>query len=87
VDFIPEREGPDADPMFVQCVTFGAGQHKCPGRRYAESLLTVFLAVLAQEYDFARVGTRPKVDEFVYFPTTFANDCDFVLTERKTTTV
>jgi cytochrome P450 len=80
VDFLPER--PDADPLFVKTVTFGAGQHKCPGRRYSESFLTVFLAVLAQDFEFERTGPRPRVDEFVYFPTTFPNECDFIIKAR-----
>lgn len=79
-DFLPER--PDRDTQFVKTVIFGAGQHKCPGRRYAESLLLVFLAVLAQDYDFARTGPRPELDEFIYFPTVFPTDCDFMLFER-----
>jgi cytochrome P450 len=77
IDFLPERE--DDDHMFVKCVTFGGGQHKCPGRRYAESLLGVFLAVVAAEYDFSRVGPRPGDDEFIYFPTIFPEDCNFVI--------
>lgn len=80
IDFLPER--PDADPQFVKTVTFGGGQHKCPGRRYAESLLTVFLAVVAQDYDFERTGVRPLVDEFVFYPTTFPKDCDFIIKAR-----
>jgi sterol 22-desaturase len=81
VDFLPERD--DADPLFVQTVVFGAGQHKCPGRRYAESLLTVFLSVLVRGYEFTRVNhPRPTVDEFVYYPTTFPNDCNFIITSR-----
>ena len=80
VEFLPER--PDADLQFVQTVVFGGGQHKCPGRRYAESLLTVFLAVLAQGFDFHRTGPRPTVDDFVYYPTTFPKDCDFIIKER-----
>ena len=81
VHFDPERE--DADPLFVQTVVFGGGQHKCPGRRYAESLLTVFLGVLAQDYDFHRTEPRPFVDEFIYFPTCFPKDCQFVITKRE----
>lgn len=80
VDFMPERT--DADSQFVKTVVFGGGQHKCPGRRYAESLLTVFLAVLSQDYDFERAGKRPLVDEFVYYPTTFPKDCDFFIKAR-----
>jgi sterol 22-desaturase len=80
VDFLPDR--PDQDALFVKTVVFGAGQHKCPGRRYAESLLTVFLAVVAQDYDFERTGDRPFVDEFVYYPTTFPKDCNFIIKTR-----
>jgi len=80
VEFLPERE--DADPLFVKTVVFGGGQHKCPGRRYAESLLTVFLAVLAQEFDFNRSGPRPSVDEFIYFPTCFPKDNNFIIKPR-----
>lgn len=81
VDFLPDRT--DADTQFVQTVVFGAGQHKCPGRRYAESLLTVFLAVLAQDFDFGRTGPRPFVDEFVFYPTTFPKDCHFLIQARQ----
>jgi len=77
LDFIPERE--DDDHMFVKCLTFGGGQHKCPGRKYAESLLHVFLAVVAQEYDFERTGPRPETDDFIYFPTIFPRDSNFVI--------
>jgi cytochrome P450 len=75
---------PDDDHMFVKCVTFGGGQHKCPGRRYAESLLVVFLAVLAQGYDWRRAGSRrPTEDEFIYFPTIFPADTMFAITRRE----
>lgn len=80
LEFLPERE--DQDSQFVKTVVFGGGQHKCPGRRYAESLLNVFLAVVAQEYDFHRTGRRPTADEFVYFPTIFPEDCNFVIKAR-----
>ena len=79
-EFLPDRT--DDDSMFVSTVVFGAGQHKCPGRRYAESLLLVFLGVLVQNYDFTRVNRRPTMDEFVYYPTTFPNDCHFIITKR-----
>ena len=79
-EFIPERE--DADPLFVKCVTFGGGQHKCPGRRYAESLLTVFLAIVSANYRFERVGPRPDDDDFIYFPTLFPSSNDFLIKER-----
>lgn len=81
LEFLPERE--DHDHLFVKTFTFGAGQHKCPGRRYAESLLKVFLTVLALEYDFERVGDRPAADDFIYFPTIFPNDARFVIKEYK----
>jgi cytochrome P450 family 710 subfamily A protein len=79
-EFLPDRT--DDDPMFVSTVVFGAGQHKCPGRKYAESLLIVFLGVLVQNYDFTRVHRRPTMDQFVYYPTTFPNDCHFMITKR-----
>jgi len=81
LEFSPERE--DHDHLFVKTFTFGAGQHKCPGRRYAESLLKVFLTVLALEYDFARVSDRPAADDFIYFPTIFPADARFVIQEYK----
>jgi sterol 22-desaturase len=89
LEFLPERS--DQDSQFVSTVVFGGGQHKCPGRRYAESLLTVFLAILAQEYDFSRTGPRPGPDDFMYYPTVFPVDCWFnfthdpskILTETK----
>lgn len=81
LEFNPLRD--DADAQFVKTVTFGAGQHKCPGRKYAESLLNVFMAVLAQEYDFERVADqRPGVDDFIYFPTVFPTDTRFVIQKR-----
>jgi cytochrome P450 len=79
-EFLPERE--DADPQFVKCMTFGGGQHKCPGRRYAESLLAVFLAVAASNYRFERVGERPHEDDFIYFPTLFPARNDFLIKAR-----
>ena len=80
IEFLPERE--DADSLFVKTVTFGAGQHKCPGRRYAECLMNVFLAVLAAEYDFERTGPRPSADEFIYYPTLFPVDSKFIIKPR-----
>lgn len=77
VSFDPESSDPDS--LFVKTVVFGAGQHKCPGRRYAETLLQTFLTVLAESYDFSRVEKRPVFDQFVYYPTLFPSDCDFVL--------
>jgi cytochrome P450 len=68
-DFLPDR--PDQDTQFMKCMTFGGGQHKCPGRRYAETQLTVFLAVVSTNYRFERVGDRPNQDDFIYFPTLF----------------
>jgi sterol 22-desaturase len=59
------------DPEFVKTPLFGGGQHKCPGRRYAESLLTVFVSVLCTGYEFERVGPRPDVDDIMYYPTVF----------------
>merc|ERR1712226_179396 len=77
LEFLPDRS--DQDTQFVKTVVFGAGQHKCPGRRYAESLLSVFLSVLAQEYEVERTGPRPGPDDFVFFPTLFPRDCNFIL--------
>lgn len=68
-DFLPDRE--DQDTQFMKGMTFGAGQHKCPGRRYAETQLTVFLAIVATGYRFERIGDRPSQDDFIYFPTLF----------------
>ena len=77
VEFLPERE--DADPQFVKCMTFGGGQHKCPGRRYAETLVSVFLTVVAPNFRFERVGERPDEDNFIYFPTLFPAQNDFLI--------
>jgi cytochrome P450 len=74
----------DADRLFVQTVVFGAGQHKCPGCRYAESLLVVVLRVLVRDYAFQRtVFPRPTIDEFVYYPTTFPRECSFRITKKE----
>jgi cytochrome P450 len=73
--FLPDRV--DQDTQFVKTVVFGGGQHKCPGRRYAESLLTVFLSILAQEYKFSRINSRPGPDDIMYYPTVFPVDCLF----------
>jgi cytochrome P450 len=78
-EFLPERD--DADTQFVKTMTFGGGQHKCPGRRYAESFLKTFMTVLV-DYDFERVGRRPGPDEFMYYPTMFPSDTTFMLTPR-----
>lgn len=80
-EFLPERE--DADAQFIKTVTFGGGQHKCPGRRYAESFLKTFLTVVAADYDFERVGERPGPDQFMYYPTLFPIDTMFMLSPRK----
>ena len=80
LEFLPDR--PDADPQFVSTVVFGAGQHKCPGRKYAESLLRVFVSVLAQDYEIQRPGPRPGPDDFIFFPTCFPKDSHFSLTKR-----
>jgi len=61
------------DPDFDQVLVFGAGQHKCPGRKYAHQLLVVFLAVLATEYDFKRQLT-PQSKGYAYMPTIFPAD-------------
>lgn len=76
-EFYPERK--DADSQFLKCMTFGAGQHKCPGRRYAESLVVVFMAILASEFRLERCGERPGVDDFIYFPTHFPSRSDFLI--------
>jgi cytochrome P450 len=73
---------PNRDPQFVRTPIFGGGQHKCPGRRYAESLLTVFLSVFLTEYDFERVGKRPDVDDIMYYPTLFPNENMFFIKPR-----
>jgi cytochrome P450 len=75
VEFLPERD--DQDTQFMKCMTFGSGQHKCPGRRYAEVQLTVFLAIVANNYRFERVGERPHQDDFIYFPTLFPSRNEF----------
>eukprot|EP00529_Nitzschia_sp_RCC80_P012128 CAMPEP_0113513376 /NCGR_PEP_ID=MMETSP0014_2-20120614/39828_1 /TAXON_ID=2857 /ORGANISM="Nitzschia sp." /LENGTH=565 /DNA_ID=CAMNT_0000409773 /DNA_START=227 /DNA_END=1924 /DNA_ORIENTATION=- /assembly_acc=CAM_ASM_000159 len=81
-DFLPDRE--DQDTQFMKCMTFGAGQHKCPGRKYAETQLSVFLAIVSTQYRFERVGDRPNQDEFIYFPTLFPCRNDYML-KRVTT--
>ncbi|KAL7568016.1 hypothetical protein ACA910_004600 [Epithemia clementina (nom. ined.)] len=80
LEFWPERD--DADAQFLQTVVFGAGQHKCPGRRYAESLLRVFVSVVAQDYVIERPGPRPGPDDFIFFPTLFPKDSKFILRKR-----
>ena len=80
LEFSPERSDPDT--QFVKTVTFGAGQHKCPGRRYAESLLAVFLGVLAQDYTVERAGPRSGPDDFIFFPTLFPRDSTFIVKKR-----
>eukprot|EP00522_Entomoneis_paludosa_P018772 CAMPEP_0172439292 /NCGR_PEP_ID=MMETSP1065-20121228/332_1 /TAXON_ID=265537 /ORGANISM="Amphiprora paludosa, Strain CCMP125" /LENGTH=544 /DNA_ID=CAMNT_0013187957 /DNA_START=37 /DNA_END=1671 /DNA_ORIENTATION=- len=80
LEFLPDR--PDQDSQFVKTVVFGAGQHKCPGRRYAESLLSVFLSVFAQEYQVERVGPRSGPDDFIFFPTLFPRDSNFIVKAR-----
>jgi cytochrome P450 len=79
-EFLPERD--DADTQFVKTMTFGGGQHKCPARRYAKSFVKTFLTVLV-DYDFERVGRRrPSPDEFMYYPTMFPIDTNFMLAQR-----
>jgi cytochrome P450 len=77
IEFLPERE--DQDTQFMKCMTFGGGQHKCPGRRYAEVQLTVFLALVANNYRFERIGDRPHQDDFIYFPTLFPNRNEYIV--------
>lgn len=79
--FDPDTSDPDTH--FIKTYTFGLGQHKCPGRKYAESLLSVFCAVLAESYTIERVASQaPKPDEFIYFPTLFPKDSKFILSKR-----
>mmetsp|Transcript_5208 Transcript_5208/g.9992 ORF Transcript_5208/g.9992 Transcript_5208/m.9992 type:complete len:542 (+) Transcript_5208:133-1758(+) len=81
LQFDPETE--DADAHFIKTFTFGGGQHKCPGRKYAESLLSVFCAVVSESYTIERVSPQgSKPDEFVYFPTLFPKDSKFVLRKQ-----
>lgn len=75
LEFLPDRS--DQDSQFIKTFVFGGGQHKCPGRRYAESLINVFLTVLAQEYVFSRTGPRPGPDDIMYYPTVFPSDSSF----------
>ena len=75
-EFNPYLE-PLPDPQFVKTPLFGGGQHKCPGRRYAESFLTLFLTILTTEFDFERVGPRPGPDDIMYYPTVFPDRNDF----------
>lgn len=78
-----DPESKDGDAHFLKTFTFGLGQHKCPGRKYAESLLTIFCAVLAESYHIERVASlRPGHDDFIYFPTVFPKDSKFVLKPR-----
>jgi cytochrome P450 len=81
VEFIPDRS--DQDSQFVKCMTFGGGQHKCPGRKYAETQLTVFMALVAAKYRFERIGERPGQDDFIYFPTLFPIRTEFMVTARE----
>lgn len=76
--FDPERTDPDSETVPI----FGAGQHKCPGQRYVQSFLTVFLGVVAGGYDLERVGPRPSADDIIYLPTLFPAKNDFLITER-----
>lgn len=76
-EFLPERE--DQDTQFMKCMTFGAGQHKCPGRKYAETQMSVFLAIVSTQYRFERIGDRPNQDEFIYFPTLFPCRNEYML--------
>ena len=82
LEFQPERL--DCDTQFIQTVVFGAGQHKCPGRRYAESLLRVFISVLTQGYMIERCTPRPGPDDFIFYPTLFPKDSNFILKKRGT---
>eukprot|EP00540_Astrosyne_radiata_P000758 CAMPEP_0116822064 /NCGR_PEP_ID=MMETSP0418-20121206/59_1 /TAXON_ID=1158023 /ORGANISM="Astrosyne radiata, Strain 13vi08-1A" /LENGTH=536 /DNA_ID=CAMNT_0004450133 /DNA_START=52 /DNA_END=1662 /DNA_ORIENTATION=+ len=79
-EYKPEEQ---PDNMFVRNPVFGAGQHKCPGRRYAESLLSVFFAVFVNDYDFERVGPRPGPDDIMYYPTLFPAQNMFLVTPRR----
>jgi cytochrome P450 len=78
-----DPDGELTDAQFVKTPIFGGGQHKCPGRRYAESLLTVFLAIMLTEYEWERVGPRPEVDDIMYYPTLFPKENMFLIRPRK----
>lgn len=79
-EYDPDRK--ETDNMFLKNMVFGGGQHKCPGRRYAESLLTVFLAVCINDYDFERVGERPALNDIMYYPTLFPAQNNFIIQPR-----
>jgi cytochrome P450 family 710 subfamily A protein len=75
----------NADPDFDKVLVFGAGQHKCPGRRYALQFVAAFLAILASEYEFKRILT-PSSGGYLYLPTIFPGDSLYTLTARQETT-
>jgi len=78
---VPKNSDPDFDKVLV----FGAGQHKCPGRRYALQFVAAFLAILASEYEFKRILT-PSSDGYMYLPTIFPGDSLYTLAARQATT-
>jgi len=73
------------DPDFDKVLVFGAGQHKCPGRRYALQFVANFLAILASESEFKRILT-PQSNTYMYLPTIFPGDNLYTLSPRVTTT-
>eukprot|EP00041_Stephanoeca_diplocostata_P007449 m.105917 g.105917 ORF g.105917 m.105917 type:complete len:500 (-) comp16882_c0_seq1:75-1574(-) len=73
--------GAYSDPNFSRVLTFGAGQHMCPGRKYAHQVVAVFIAVLVTEYDFSRRLTQ-KSRNTVFYPTLFPEDNLYKVHER-----
>ena len=79
--FNPDSE--IVDTKITKTTTFGGGNHQCPVSRFAESMLTVFLAVLVDGYDFERVGSRPSVEDVMYcYSTVFPLKNDFLFTRH-----
>jgi len=72
---VPKNNDPDFDKVLI----FGAGQHKCPGRRYALQFVASFLAILASEYEFKRTLTSES-HTYNYLPTIFPGDSFYTLT-------
>jgi len=83
---LPTPEAPvvpkNSDPDFDKVLVFGAGQHKCPGRRYALQFVAAFLAILASEYEFKRILT-PASNGYMYLPTIFPGDSLYTLSSRQ----
>jgi cytochrome P450 family 710 subfamily A protein len=67
-----------ADHDFNQVLVFGAGAHKCPGRKYAAQVLTVFLVLMAR-YEFTPLesdqprnpDSKQSSNPYLYLPTLF----------------